>query len=59
MYRLICKTRKLFFKVLKKFWVLTFLGFLVLSWRTSLLCIVGELAGGGSVAVDAVDVSDR
>ena len=30
----------------------------VLSWQTSLLCIVGELAGGGSVAV-AVGVSER
>ena len=28
------------------------------SLRSSLLCIVGELAGGGSVAV-AVGVSDR
>ena len=28
------------------------------SLRTSLLCIMGELAGGGSVAV-AVGVSDR
>ena len=28
-----------------------FLGFWVLSWRSSLMGIVGELAGGGSVAV--------
>ena len=65
-YRLLAKERiakiakqgTLFFKILKTFWVLTFLGFLVLSWWTSLLCIVGELAGGGSLAVGAVDVSD-
>ena len=31
--------------------------FMVLSWQRSLLCIVRELAGGGSVAV-AVGVSD-
>ena len=43
----------------------TFLGFLHLdissgfgSLRTSLLCIVGEIAGGGSVAV-AVGIGDR
>ena len=29
-----------------------------LSWQISLLCKVGDLAGGGSVAV-AVDVGDR
>ena len=45
------------------FWVLVISGILKESWvfgylRTSLLCIVGELAGGGSVAV-AVGVSDR
>ena len=28
------------------------------SWLSSLLCIIGELAGGGSVAV-ALGVSDR
>ena len=39
------------FGVLKLFRVLV-------SLRTSLLCIMGELAGGGSVAV-AVGVSDR
>ena len=34
------------------------LDFLVLSGSTRLLCIAGELAGGGSVAV-ADDVGDR
>ena len=45
----------MFFCVLKLFWVLG-------SLRTSLLCIMEELAGGGSVAVAvavAVGVSDR
>ena len=35
-----------------------FLCFLVLSWLISPLCIVGELAGGGSVSV-AVALGDR
>ena len=39
------------FRVLKFFWVLG-------SLETSLLCIMGELAVGGSVAV-AVSLSDR
>ena len=39
-----------FFCVLKPIWVFG-------SLRTSLLCLIGELAGGGSVAV-AVGVSD-
>ena len=38
--------------VLKLVW-----GFCVLSRQTSILCIVGELAGGGSVAL-AVGVGD-
>ena len=38
------------------FWVLNFLGFA--SLQTSLLCIMGELAGGQSVA-RAVSVSDK
>ena len=47
------------FKVLTFFWDLKLsLGFWILSWKTSLLCIVGELAGGRSVAV-AVGVGDR
>ena len=32
--------------------------FPVLSWGTSLLCMVGELAKGGAVAV-AVSIGDR
>ena len=38
--------------------VLGFLVFGLCSWKTSLLCIVWELAGGVSVAV-AVGVGDR
>ena len=39
------------------FWILIYIHF-VGSLQTSLLCIMGELAGGGSAAV-AVGVSDR
>ena len=43
--------------VLIIFWILKF--FQVFGWlRTSLLCIAGELAGGGPVAL-AIGVSDR
>ena len=38
-------------KGLDNFLELIFLGFGVLSWSTSLFCIVGELPGAGSAAV--------
>ena len=55
-----CNVRVLFFslrKVLMIFLCLECIGFFG-SLQTSLLCMVGELAGGGSLTL-AVSVSDR
>ena len=46
-----------FWKVSTFFRVSTFFGFFVLYLQTSLLCIVGKIAGGGAMAV-AIGVGD-
>ena len=51
-------TGRLVFKGFNNYLVLKKKGFWVLSWSTRLLSIVGELEGGGVVAV-AVGIGDR